>query len=124
MERIETKGLSWSAALLVTAVIMIASVLLAKAITSSHGRGISDATLLPCSASQEIMPLGEGVVYSDGTHLHALNRSGKQIWNYMVGAGFSFDANESGVAAWNGSSIACWTARRASPCSAASWTSR
>ena len=106
MERVETKGLSWSAALLVTALITLIAILLAKWFTG-FGRGPAGAaTLLPCNASQTIEPLGDGVVYSDGTHLHALNSTGRQKWNYMVGAGFSFDANEDGVAAWTGSSIA------------------
>ena len=106
MEKIETKGLTWTAALLITAVLMVCSLLIAKWVTSRGGGPAGSATLLPCSASQNISPLGDGVIYGDSTHLHALNAAGRQKWNYMVGAGFSFEANEEGVAAWSGSSVA------------------
>jgi len=115
MEKIETKGLSWPAALLITACIILVSFLFARNLTSSRGGPVGDATLLPCSSSQTIMPLGEGVIYGDSTHLHALNSSGRQIWNYLVGAGFSFDANKDGVAAWVGSSIALLNGRDGEP---------
>lgn len=105
MERIETKGLSWPAALLVTALITLTGILLARWFLSFGQGPAGSATVLPCNARQVIEPLGDGVVYSDGTHLHALNSSGRQKWNYMVGSGFSFDACEDGVAAWTGSSI-------------------
>lgn len=106
MERIESKGLTWIAALIVTALITTSGILLAKWFTSMGGGAVGEATLLPCSASQNVSPLGDSVIYSDGTHLHALNSSGRQKWNYMVGAGLSYDANEDGVAAWAGNSIA------------------
>lgn len=115
MERIETKGLSWAAALLVTALITLTGVLLAKWFLSFGSAPAGTATLLPCNARQTIEPLGDGVIYSDGTHLHALNSSGRQKWNYMVGSGFSFDANEAGVAAWTGSSIALLDANTGEP---------
>lgn len=115
MERVETKGLSWAAALLVTALITLSGVLLAKWFTTFGSGPAGSATLLPCNASQTIEPLGDGVIYSDGTHLHALNASGRQKWNYMVGSGLSFDANEDGVAAWTGSSIALLNADSGAP---------
>lgn len=106
MERVETKGLSWPNALLITALITLMGILTAKWFTGL-GRGpAGSATLLPCNVSQIIEPLGDGVIYSDGTHLHALNSSGRQKWNYMVGTGLSFDAGPDGVAAWTGSSLA------------------
>ena len=106
VERIETKGLGWGAALLIAALITSIAALLASWFISLGSSSAGSATLLPCSARQTIEPLGDGVVYSDGTHLHALNSSGRQKWNYMVGSGFSFDAGEDGVAAWVGSSVA------------------
>lgn len=115
MEKIENNGLSWTAALLIAVLITLASFLLARGLTSSGGAPVGRATLLPCSASQTIMPLGEGVIYGDGTHLHALNASGRQKWNYLVGANFSFDANEDGVAAWVGSSITLLNGRDGEP---------
>ncbi len=111
MERTGTRRLSWVAALLITALLMTVSLLLAKRLTSTDANGLGNAVLLPCSASQTIAPLGDGVVYSDGTHLHALNARGRQIWNYMVGADPGFDAGPSGVAAWSGSSVSLLDAK-------------
>ena len=105
MEKGESKALTWVSALLVTALLMTASFMIARRITSNRGGQAGGFTLLPCNSSQTIQPLGDGVIYSDGTHLHALNASGRQRWNYMIGAGFSFDANASGVAAWTGNSL-------------------
>jgi hypothetical protein len=65
VEKIESKGLSWTAALLITAVIMVCSLLIAKWATSRGGGPAGSATLLPCSASQNISPLSDGVIYSD-----------------------------------------------------------
>ena len=106
MEKAEARGLSWASALLITALIVMASVIAARVVTAIGEGNASGATLLPCSSSQKIEPLGKGVVYSDGTHLHALNSDGRQRWNYLVGAGFNFDAEGVGVAAWTGSSLA------------------
>jgi len=99
MEKAEARGLSWASALLITALIVMASVIAARVVTAIGEGNTSGATLLPCSSSQKIEPLGKGVVYSDGTHLHALNSDGRQRWNYLVGAGFNFDAEGAGVAA-------------------------
>jgi len=106
VERIETKGLGWGPALLIAALITLLSVLFAKGFTALGRSPAGSATLLPCSALQTIGPLNDGVVYSDGTHLHALNADGRQKWNYMVGSGFSFDAGGEGVAAWVNNSVA------------------
>ena len=105
MERIETKGLSWSNALLATAILMIISVLAARGIIALQTDGPARATLLPCSAHQTVKPLGSGVIYADNTHLHALNPNGRQRWNYMVGTGLNYEVSDGGVAAWAGSSI-------------------
>lgn len=115
MERAETKGLSWAAALLVTALLVFASFMIARMITFSSAGSQISATLLPCSSSQTIKPLGDGVIYGDSTHLHALNSSGRQKWNYMVGAGFSYDARQTGVSAWTGSSLTLLNAQNGEP---------
>jgi hypothetical protein len=57
---------------------------------------------LPCSADQDIMPLNDGVLYSDGTHLHALDSRGRQIWTNLAGTGAGFDIYENRVSVWLG----------------------
>ena len=106
MEMLENKGVSWIVALCIAAVVTLMALLSAQALRAMGKAPAGTVTQLPCSPSQVIEPLGEGVIYSDSTHLHALGSDGRQKWNYMVGVGFSFDASTDGVAAWTGSSIA------------------
>ncbi len=106
MEQWKNKELSWLNALLLTSMIVAVSALLAKGLTLLGRSPAGTKTLLPCSSTQVIEPLLDGVIYSDGTHLHALNSDGRQKWNYMVGVGFSFEAGESGVAAWTDTKLA------------------
>jgi len=115
METLEKKGLSWVAALCVAAAVTLLALLSAKAIRAMGKSPAGTVTQLPCSPSQIIEPLGEGVIYSDGTHLHALNADGRQRWNYMVGVGFSYHTADEGVAAWTGSSVALLDAASGKP---------
>jgi hypothetical protein len=57
---------------------------------------------LPCTSDQEIMPLNDGVLYSDGTYLHALDSRGRQIWTNLAGTGAGFDIYENRVSVWLG----------------------
>ena len=115
MERAETKGLSWAAALTVTALLVLVSFIIARMIVNASSGSQVHATLLPCGSSQVIAPLSDGVLYGDSTHLHSLNSAGRQKWNYMVGAGFHFDARSTGVAAWTGSSLTLLNAHSGEP---------
>lgn len=115
MKKAETKGLSWAAALLLTVSLVFASFMIARMVVSSSSNAQLNATLLPCSASQTVRPLGDGVIYGDSTHLHALNSSGRQKWNYMVGADFQFDAQSTGVSAWTGNLLTLLSAQSGEP---------
>ncbi len=106
MEMLENKGVSWIVALCIAAAVTVLALLSAQGLRALGQAPAGTVTQLPCSPSQAIEPLGDGVIYSDGTHLHALGSDGRQKWNYMVGVGFSFDAGKDGVAAWTGSSVA------------------
>lgn len=106
MEQWKKKELSWAEALIVTALLIALSALLGKGLTLLGRAPAGSKTLLPCSSTQVVEPLLDGVIYSNGTNLHALNSDGRQKWNYMVGVGFNFDAGKSGVAAWTGSTLA------------------
>ena len=106
MEMLENKGVSWIVALCIAAAVTLLALLSAQGLRALGQAPAGTVTQLPCSPSQVIEPLGDGVIYSDGTHLHALGSDARQKWNYMVGVGFSFDASKDGVAAWTGSSVA------------------
>lgn len=106
MKTNESKGLNWPLSLLVTLLVCLLAFGLSRFWTREESHILSDATVLPCTASQTVQILGEGVVYSDGTSLRALNDRGRQIWSYVVGANCGFSACESGVAAWSGDLLA------------------
>ena len=106
MEKNETRGLSWTVALLVTLLICSMAFLTARMLVPDDSRILDGVTRLPCTSSQSVRTMGKGVVYSDGTSLRALNASGRQIWSYVVGAGCGFSVGEGGVAGWSGDSLA------------------
>ncbi len=106
MEQWKKRKLSWAEAIIVTALLIALSALFAKGLTLLGGTPAGTKTLLPCSSTQVVKPLLDGVIYSNGANLHALNADGRQKWNYLVGVGFDFDANSSGVAAWTGNTLA------------------
>lgn len=102
MKSSESKGLSWPLSLLVTLLICLLAFGASRLLTHEESHILSKATVLPCTASQSVQILGEGVVYSDGTSLRALNGRGRQTWSYVVGANCGFSSCDSGVAAWSG----------------------
>ena len=106
MEQWKNRKLSLAEAVIVAALLTVLAALLARGLTSLGGKPAGRKTLLPCSSTQVVEPLLDGVIYSSGTNLHALNADGRQKWNYMVGVGFDFEASSSGVAAWTGDTLA------------------
>ena len=105
MKANESHGLSWSASLLVTGLICALALLTARMLTPKSSYALNRATQLPCTASQSIEILGNGVVYSDGTSLRALNDGGRQIWSYVVGSSCGFSVGDGGVSGWSGDSL-------------------
>ncbi len=97
----KTARLNWLASILVAAVATLVAVLLGKGLAGDPSTTLDKAILLPCSGEREIQILEEGVVYSDGTTLHALGESGSQIWSCAVGADMGFSVSDGGVAAWS-----------------------
>lgn len=107
MEHAHGKRLSWIAAIAVSACLCLAAWLISGWITGSGNDAmLTDVVLLPCSASQKIKVWENGVIYSDGTSLHALDGSGRQKWTYPVGTGLDFAVGDSTVTAWSGSTLA------------------
>ena len=97
----KTARLNWLASILVAAAVTLIAVLLGRAISGGSSTTLDKAMLLPCSGEREIKILGDGVVYSDGSTLHALGGGGSQIWSCAVGADMGFDVSDGGVAAWS-----------------------
>ncbi len=107
MEHAHAKRLSWIAAIIVSACICLAAWLISGWVTGSGNDAmLTDVVLLPCTASQKVKVWENGVLYSDGTSLHALDGSGRQKWTYPVGTGLDFAVSDQTVAAWSGTTLA------------------
>ncbi len=96
----KTARLSWVSVVLVVALISVLAWLIASQIVSSNSGALRTKTALPARAGQEMEPLSDGLLFSDGTTLHALNGKGLQIWSYAAGSGSHFSVGKGGVAAW------------------------
>jgi len=105
MEQSTPHRLSWLAALFATALLCLASYLVAARIASRDEVSVGGAVALPCTPDQVIVPMGDGVVFSDGNTLHALDAGGRQIWSYTAGTGVRFSVYDGGVAAWLGGEL-------------------
>lgn len=105
VEKKPTKRLSWMAVLLIVAVLCTGSFLLARWIVDVRQPVLRNATELTALPGQNIKPLGSGVLYHDGTTLHALNARGQQTWTYTAGVGADFSIGLGGVATWTDTTL-------------------
>ena len=101
MNKREGRSLSWATALLLALAVCAAGFVLARLLVRPARTALDDVTLLPCTSSQSIEILNQGIVYSDGASLRALNGNGRQIWSYVIGANCSFSVGGSNVAGWS-----------------------
>lgn len=102
MENKSTGRRSWIYVLVVVSLFCAVAYLVAWRITQRDSVNLSTAIPLPCTSDQNVQVFGDGVMYYDGNHLHALDGSGKQRWPYLVGPGADYQVDEGGVAAWAG----------------------
>ncbi len=105
----KTARLSWFSALMVVALISFLAWLIASQIAATRSGALRNKTALPARAGQAVETLGDGIIYSDGTTLHAMNGKGLQIWSYAAGSGSKFSVGKGGVAAWSGTALALLT---------------
>ncbi len=89
-------------------VILLAVVLLvALAVMGVFGRGNRQvsAVRLRCTATQDVTPFGNNILYYDGMTLFCLDSRGNERWSYALGSSASFSCSESLIAAWSGSQL-------------------
>jgi len=115
VQKYPSTRVTWSAALLATVFLCLMAYLFAWQLTASGSSGKLNATLLPCTADQRIVPLRSGVLFSDGTHLHALDSRGRQVWAHLAGTGSGFDVSEGGVSVWLGNKLTLLSAETGVP---------
>ena len=93
--------------IIILAAIALLAVLLVLAVLGVFGgsnRQVS-AVRLRCTATQDVTPFGDGVLYYDGMTLYCLDSRGNERWNYAVGGSASFSCSETLIAAWSGSQL-------------------
>jgi len=106
MERKQSDRLSWGIALLIAAVVCGLSFLgarLAKTAWGAPAHGEYRAVPLPGNVGVQVS--GDGFVCYNGSSLASVSSRGDVEWTYMIGANASFDAGETGVAAWSGKTL-------------------
>jgi len=102
-------------ALLATAVLCLISYVVARQLVAPRGGDELSAILLPCTPDHRIVPLHDGVLFHDGTHLHALDDRGRQIWSQLAGTGSNFSVSDGGVAVWLGTKLTLFNAATGVP---------
>lgn len=112
MEKKPTRRLSWTAVLLLVALLSTGSFFLARFIVEMRQPVLRNSITLTAKPGQNIKPLGSGLIYYDDVALHALNDRGQQIWTHAPGAGADFSVGLGGVAAWSGTQLSLLTADR------------
>ena len=107
MQRVKPKMSRGKAFALLLALIAAAGLLIWGAIrlfTAKPATGVS-AAQLPCPYSDTIQPFGKNVLYYDGMSIHCMSDIGAVRWSFQIGADAGYDAGDTVVVAWVGSTI-------------------
>lgn len=67
-------------------------------------RRLSAKRLRPV-VTQNVTPMGDRLLYYDGTTLFCLSSNGTELWKYVLGPGAGFSVSDRLVAAWAGGSL-------------------
>lgn len=100
-----TGKLPWPVAVALVAILVGGAIWAANRITSRNPGALASATRTSALAGQEVQVLGNGMLYYDGTTLHALNDNAQQIWSYAAGTGAGFSVDSGGVCSWSGTMV-------------------
>ena len=93
--------------LIVAVAVLALMVLLVMAVLGVFGgsnRQVS-AAHLRCTATQNVTPFGDSILYYDGMTMFCLDARGNEKWSYAVGNNASFSCGENMIAAWSGSQL-------------------
>ena len=97
---------SWGIAVLITLLVCALSILFAWLYKTAWSSGtFGEYRRVELNGNQEIQTVGNGFVYYNGSSLSLVSDQGDAKWTYMIGANVSFDASNSGVAAWSGETL-------------------
>ncbi len=95
----------WLTPILICMSLILAALILSRIFFPPPATELGAPVQMPCTANQNISILKNGVIYSDGTTIRALNEKGRQIWSHVVGANCGYNVGEGGVTGWDAGSI-------------------
>ncbi len=106
MDRRKSARNPWAIVLIIVAI----SVALAYGLATLSKRVIASDSFGHCTAMeianiQDLQTTAGGFVYYDGSTVSSISSSGKVNWSYMMGQNAGFNATDSGVAVWAGSTL-------------------
>ena len=102
----ETSGIDKKKIILITVAAFIALVAV-YSLTQVLGCSVRqmNVTKLPCRTTQDVTPLGDNVIYYNGSELVCVTSSGSEKWRYTVGRGASFHTDSGNTVAWTGTKL-------------------
>ena len=86
------------------AILAILMILILRGVFGGGGRSVS-AVKLRCTASQDVTPFGDELLYYDGMTLYCLRANGSEHWSYSLGQNATFNCSDSIVVAWAGTQL-------------------
>ena len=84
--------------------IAITAILMLAGVFGGGTRRLSAKKLRPV-VSQQVTPLGDRLIYYDGTTMFCLNSNGTELWKYVIGSNAGFSVSDRLVVAWVGSHL-------------------
>ncbi len=91
-------------ALVIAAILVVAIAIAYQAGAFGSTRKLSAKRLRPV-VTQNVTPMGDRILYYDGTTLFCLSSNGTELWKYVLGSGAGFSVSDRLVAAWSGGSL-------------------
>lgn len=91
-------------AVVMAILISITAILMLAGVFSGSTRRLSAKKLRPV-VSQQVTPLGDRLIYYDGTTMFCLSSNGTELWKYVLGSNASFSVSDRLVVAWVGSNL-------------------
>lgn len=105
MNREGERGNRFRFLLTLSAMIIVAALILYVLGVFGGGPRSLSTRKLRCVVSQQVTPFGDQVLYYDGTTLFCLNANGTEQWKYALGPGARFTASDTTVTAWIGAHL-------------------
>lgn len=106
MEQNRRRRVPWAIVLLI--IVLCCAIAYGGAVGINRVRSatsFASTRAMQLSGVQKLETVSDGFVYYDGSTITKVSSEGEGQWNYMMGAGADFAADDAGVAAWSGKKL-------------------